>query len=103
MDARGELTVSVQCSKALPASAGQAAHPKDFIAVSVADTGCGIPAERLKTIFKTFYTTKDLGKGSGLGLSQVQTFTEQSSGHVEVESAIGRGSVFTLYLPSADA
>lgn len=103
MDAQGEMTIRVQCSPTEPASAGQAARPQEFIAVSVADTGCGIPADRLKTIFKTFYTTKELGKGTGLGLSQVQTFTEQSNGHVEVESAIGSGSIFTLYLPSANA
>lgn len=103
MDAQGELTIKVQRSPTGPASVGQAVRPQEFIAVSVADTGCGIPADRLKTIFKTFYTTKELGKGTGLGLSQVQTFAEQSNGHVEVESAIGRGSIFTLYLPSANA
>ena len=102
MNARGELTIQVQRSKAKPAEAGQVALSRAFIAVSVADTGCGIPAHQLKTIFETFYTTKELGKGTGLGLSQVQAFIQQSGGHVEVASAIGRGSVFTLYLPSAN-
>ena len=102
MNARGELTIQVQRSKAKPAETGQVALSRAFIAVSVADTGCGIPAHQLKTIFETFYTTKELGKGTGLGLSQVQTFIQQSGGHVEVASAIGRGSIFTLYLPSAE-
>ena len=101
MDARGELTIKVQRAETAPASAEHAALSQAFVAVSVADTGCGIPADRLKAIFETFYTTKDVGKGTGLGLSQVQTFAKQSGGHVGVESTVGRGSVFTLYLPRA--
>ena len=101
MDARGLLTIRVQPSTTGPAGAGPAGRPQAFVAVSVADTGCGIPAERLKSIFETFYTTKEVGKGTGLGLSQVQAFVAQSGGHVEVESTVGHGSVFTLYLPSA--
>ena len=103
MDARGQLTIRVRLSQTGPASVGQAGRPQAFIAVSVADTGRGIPADQLKTIFETFYTTKEVGKGTGLGLSQVQAFVAQSGGHVEVKSTVGRGSVFTLYLPSADA
>ena len=103
MTARGELTIKVQPAQARPAGAGQAERPQAFIAVSVADNGCGIPAEQLETIFETFFTTKELGKGTGLGLSQVHAFMQQSGGHVEVESTVGLGSVFTLYLPSDEA
>ena len=101
MNARGELTIKMQQSETGPANADQTTPPQRFITVSVADTGCGIPQDQLKTIFETFYTTKELGKGTGLGLSQVQAFVKQSGGHVKVESAVGRGSIFTLYLPSA--
>ena len=103
MNARGELTITVRRAQARPAGAGQAERLQAFIAVSVADTGCGIPAEQLETIFETFFTPKELGKGTGLGLSQVHAFMQQSGGHVTVESTVGLGSVFTLYLPSADA
>ena len=70
-----------------------------FTAVSLTDTGSGIPADALARIFEPFFTTKEVGKGTGLGLSQVFGFTKQSGGDVEVESVVGEGTTFTLYLP----
>jgi two-component system NtrC family sensor kinase len=71
----------------------------EFVAVRVADTGGGIPAEILPHVFEPFFTTKDVGKGTGLGLSQVYGFAKQSGGTATVSSTIGRGTVITLYLP----
>jgi hypothetical protein len=73
-----------------------------LVAASISDNGCGIPAETMPQIFGPFYTTKEVGKGTGLGLSQVYGFAKQSGGDVTVESEVGRGARFTLYLPNAE-
>lgn len=73
----------------------------DFVAIKVADTGQGIPDDILPRIFDPFFTTKEVSKGTGLGLSQVYGFAQQSGGRVTVESHLGRGTSFTLYLPRA--
>jgi CheY-like chemotaxis protein len=69
--------------------------------VSVSDTGVGIAPEQLDRVFEPFYTTKEVGRGTGLGLSQVYGFVEQSGGHVHIKSAIGAGTVVLIYLPKA--
>jgi two-component system NtrC family sensor kinase len=71
----------------------------ECIAIRVRDSGTGIPNEALSRVFEPFFTTKDVGKGSGLGLSQVYGFAKQSGGSATIESAVGRGTVVTLYLP----
>jgi PAS domain S-box-containing protein len=71
----------------------------DFVAVTVADTGTGIAPEVVARIFEPFFTTKESGKGTGLGLSQVYGFAQQSGGAVAVDSALGRGTEVTIYLP----
>ncbi|MBY0323298.1 MAG: response regulator [Reyranella sp.] len=75
----------------------------DFVAVRVADTGSGIPAEIVGRVFEPFFTTKEVGKGTGLGLSQVYGFARQAGGTATVESAPGRGTTVTLYLPRSTA
>jgi len=75
----------------------------DFVALSLTDTGRGIPPETLPKVFEPFFTTKEVGKGTGLGLSQVHGFAYQSGGAVTISSEIGRGTVITLYLPRSDA
>jgi CheY-like chemotaxis protein len=72
-----------------------------FVAVSVADTGCGIAPENLQHIFEPFFTTKHAGQGTGLGLSQVFGFAKQSGGDIHVHSQLEVGTTFTLYLPRA--
>ena len=71
----------------------------DFVAVSVTDTGAGIPSEILSHVFEPFFTTKDVDRGTGLGLSQVYGFAQQAGGAATIISEVGRGTTVTLYLP----
>ena len=71
-----------------------------WVLVRVSDEGTGIPPDRLPKIFEPFYTTKKVGEGTGLGLSTVYGIVKQSGGYVFAESEVGRGTVFTLWLPA---
>jgi signal transduction histidine kinase/CheY-like chemotaxis protein len=75
--------------------------PGNYVMIAVSDTGTGIPASLLEKVFDPFYTTKDVGKGSGLGLSMVYGFVKQSHGHVRIYSEEGHGTTVRLYLPQA--
>jgi CheY-like chemotaxis protein len=75
--------------------------PGDYVTVAVRDGGEGMPAGVQARAFEPFFTTREIGKGSGLGLSQVYGFVMQSGGHVAIDSAPGAGSTLTLYLPAA--
>jgi signal transduction histidine kinase/ActR/RegA family two-component response regulator len=71
----------------------------DYVRLAVRDTGTGMPADVLERVFEPFYTTKEIGKGSGLGLAQVHGFASQSHGAVRIDTALGRGTTISLYLP----
>ena len=103
----GQLTVTNALVELTPeqltkikSSAG-ARFPADvkFMRCSVADSGTGIPPEVLARIFNPFFTTKEKGKGTGLGLSIAHGVMSKAGGFIEVESVVGRGTTFHLYLP----
>jgi PAS domain S-box-containing protein len=74
----------------------------DYVALSVADTGCGIPADLLPRVVEPFFTTKGPDKGTGLGLSQVYGLAHRSGGTVQIASEIGHGTKVTIYLPRGE-
>ena len=99
----GILTIGLD-KKELDA-AGAAIHPKArpgaYVVISVADTGRGIPPELLDKIFDPFFTTKPLGQGTGLGLPTVLGIAENHGGFIHLESKLGAGTMFYVYIPAA--
>jgi PAS domain S-box-containing protein len=78
-------------------------QPGEYALLSVSDTGTGIPEDIVNKIFEPFFTTKEQGKGTGLGLSMVYGAVKDHQGYLAVNSTIGVGSVFTVYVPAAPA
>jgi PAS domain S-box-containing protein len=100
MPAGGTVTISAENRK-LEADELPGAEAGDYVRLAVADTGSGIPQEHLEKVLEPFFTTKEVGKGSGLGLSMVYGFAKQSNGAFRLESQPGKGTTAELWLPRA--
>ena len=96
MDGRGGLTLSTRRADTAP---DPTMPPGAYVVVSVADNGPGIPAALVQKVFDPFFTTKAIGSGTGLGLSQVYGFAQQSGGLARIASAPGQGAVVEMYFP----
>ena len=105
MPDRGKLTLGTKnvtldekCSKT-----HIGACPGDYVLLTVSDTGHGMDKATLEHIFEPFYTTKELGRGTGLGLAMVYGIVKQHGGYITCESEIGRGTTFNVYLPAIES
>jgi signal transduction histidine kinase/CheY-like chemotaxis protein len=101
IEGKGRITIEVSCRDVNEAEAAlhELPRPGRCIALSVRDTGSGIPAETLARVFEPFYSTKHERGGTGLGLSMVRWFAEQCGGSAVIDSVVGQGTTVTLLLP----
>lgn len=102
MQQKGTVTIKTySLHQEKPILRGQDEMPAgEYVTIEVADTGCGIPKENIQRIFEPFFSTKEVGSGTGLGLSTVYGIVRQTGGFVGVDSVVNKGSTFTIYLPS---
>jgi PAS domain S-box-containing protein len=95
----GRLSIRTISTSSLPGTDGASEQPNGFVILEVSDTGKGMTPEVQERIFEPFYTTKPLGRGTGLGLSTVLGIAEKARGKVEVKSEPNHGATFRVYLP----
>jgi CheY-like chemotaxis protein len=96
-------SVRIETANATLGPPGQPEEPPagDYVMIAVTDTGSGMTKEVLAKALEPFFTTKEIGKGSGLGLSQVLGFAKQSSGGMRIDTRVGEGTSIEVYLPRA--
>ena len=99
MSEGGQLTIATHDERAADGSARPGLVPGSYAVLTVTDTGTGIPDALREHVFEPFFTTKELGKGTGLGLATVYGIVKQMGGSVYLESAVGQGTSFFVYLP----
>ena len=102
MDGEGNMRISA-ANVTLAANQVGDVRAGEYVKISVADSGCGMPPDVLEHAFEPFFTTKPVGKGTGLGLSQIFGFAHESGGEVGIESEVGRGTTVSIYLPRTEA
>ena len=97
----GKVTIRTHNSTFTADDCGEhgVAEPGDYVVVAVGDDGCGMSAETMERVFEPFFTTKSAAEGTGLGLSTVYGIVRQNQGFVSVDSELGKGTTFKLYLP----
>ncbi len=98
----GRLTIeaaNVHLGDAYAQAQGDGVKPGQYVVVSVRDNGTGMGPEVIERAFEPFFTTKRAGEGTGLGLSMLYSFIKQSGGHVRIDSELGQGTTFKVYLP----
>ena len=96
----GKLFLETSAVELSESSLPSDCKPGKYVCLNVRDTGCGIPKEIQPRIFEPFFTTKDVGKGTGLGLATVYGIVKQHQGWLEMQSEVGRGTAFQIYLPA---
>ena len=101
MSGEGRIQITCTGHSSTPAVRSHPAMAGDVVQIAISDSGSGIASADLARVFEPFYTTKGVGTGTGLGLSQVFGFAKQSGGDVDVDSFPGEGATFRLYLPRA--
>jgi two-component system cell cycle sensor histidine kinase/response regulator CckA len=101
MNGKGDITIEVaNYTNAVQQTIGSDALLKgDYVMIKVSDTGCGIPKEIIPSLFDPFFSTKGIGQGTGLGLATVYGIIKQTGGAIDVESEVGEGATFKIFLP----
>jgi|GEM_PF-403267 len=103
MEERGILKVTLENVVLEKKNAKVNLEPGKYVKLSMKDTGAGIETENLSRIFDPYFTTKEIGKGTGMGLAVIYGIVQQHAGSIQVETEIGKGTTFELYFPAIDS